>query len=539
MTVAAWVFPALSSLVALVGLCWLVLMHREQLERVNMLNRLISITEAALDAPDLPAALNALARTMASLSGASNVYIALWDGDRAITKPVAAWGPHQAEYLSMRFASGENTLTRLMAERGQTLVVKNRDGLEGVSRQLLDQFPAASYLALRLVHGGRLLGSLILSYEKPQRLRPRQISLCESAARTVSFALDKERLLDDERQRSGELLALNRIGTVLASGRGIREVSAALLEQCKRIIDLDAFYIALYDDSSGELSFPLFYDDGDIKTLPTRRLSDGPGMCGYIIAERGSLYIPDADQPEMVERYHILRAGGEPSRSFIGVPLLHGGRALGVLSVQSTKADAYSSKQVQLLETVAAQAAIAIENARLYEELTWLSSTDGLTGIFNFRTMSELGSMEFSKAKRMDRDLSVLFMDVDNFSEFNRRYGHLTGNTVLVEVARATKSAIRTMDVFARYGGEEFVLVLPETPPDAAYEVAERIRQSVERSGVSGPSGEHIGVTVSIGVTSLLHADDSFQQMIDRANQAERRAKQLGRNRVVREMPAP
>jgi diguanylate cyclase (GGDEF)-like protein len=384
-----------------------------------------------------------------------------------------------------------------------------------------------------MLSNGKVLGAIIISFDTHHHFTEHEIARSEHAARHVSYAVTTMRLLEAEKQRSEELLALNHIGMAINSGLDFEQVVQTILEQCRGIIALDTFYLALYDEEHDRLSFPLFCDNGTIIPYDPVALGLKPGLSGHVIKTRSSLYLPDTLAPGLDASYGTVRTGGEPTRSYIGVPLIYRDKVLGVMSVQSLLPNAYDARQIRLMETIAAQSAIAIENARLYDELRRLSVTDGLTGIFNYRSLMELGGMEFAKAKRLDRPLSLVFLDIDHFRDFNNLHGHATGNTVLVAVVDMIRSCIRGIDLFARFGGEEFVIIFPETPLAQTMPVAERIRTSVE--GLPIPvTGQVNGlsVTISLGLATLQPGHTRFQDLLDAANNAERRAKQNGRNRV-------
>jgi diguanylate cyclase (GGDEF)-like protein len=184
------------------------------------------------------------------------------------------------------------------------------------------------------------------------------------------------------------------------------------------------------------------------------------------------------------------------------------------------------------MEMIAIQAAIAIENARLYSEVQRLSIVDELTGVYNYRGLQELGSREVERARRFNRPLSAFFFDIDDFREFNNRYSHGTGNLVLRAVAQRSRTIVRAVDLLARYGGEEFVILLPEVNLAAATQIAERLRLDIARHRVETARGG-LGVTVSIGVSELGDGIATLAALLERANQAEHSAKEAGKNRVM------
>lgn len=495
--------------------------------------QLNELLEAALDANDLQSMARAIADRMAAMIDADGCSIAFWDQERRVAIPANDYAAYSKTYSSLRPEAGERTLTESVATLGHALAIEDALHSEYVSPRIAAGFGTVSVLGLPMISNGRTLGAIILSFKHAHHFTEHEIARSERAARYISFALTKMVLLDEEHRRTDELSAITHIGMVISSGRDLDTVMRTIFEQCRSIISLDTFYLALYDEASDELSFPIFHDNGVMISFPSHSLQRNPGISGQIIKSRCSLSIGDVLDPAIQKKYNALRSGGVPSRAYIGVPLLYGDRVLGVLSAQSKEACAYTSHHVQLMEMIAAQSAIAIENARLYGELEQLSITDGLTGAYNFRHMMELGTMEFAKSVRLNRHLSLLFFDIDRFRDFNNRYGHSTGNVVLVAVVDRVRTCIRGIDLFARYGGEEFVIILPETPPDEAATIAARVRQAVESLQVYAPDrSEALSVTISIGVASVRVGIDGFQQLLDAANGAERLAKDHGRNRI-------
>jgi diguanylate cyclase (GGDEF)-like protein len=173
----------------------------------------------------------------------------------------------------------------------------------------------------------------------------------------------------------------------------------------------------------------------------------------------------------------------------------------------------------------------ALEN--LNKAFQALAIRDQLTGLFNRRYFDEAITAEVARASRYGRDLSVIFLDVDFFKKYNDQYGHQHGDVVLKRISHIIKLNIREIDIATRYGGEEFVVILPETPRDDAYTVAEKIRQSVEETAASAIGNRNAtAITVSAGVASLGQDIMNVHQLIAKADQAVYEAKRTGRNAV-------
>ena len=168
--------------------------------------------------------------------------------------------------------------------------------------------------------------------------------------------------------------------------------------------------------------------------------------------------------------------------------------------------------------------------AKYHEEIYRMTIVDGLTQIHNKRYLFEALDKELIRARRYDRQLSLLIFDIDSFKNINDQYGHLAGDHVLRELARIVQERIRRDEVFARYGGEEFVIVLPETPLAGGVALAENLRGRVETHTFSF-QGERIPVTISVGC-AMLAEEKTAAELIQRADDKLYEAKRAGRNRV-------
>ena len=236
---------------------------------------------------------------------------------------------------------------------------------------------------------------------------------------------------------------------------------------------------------------------------------------------------------------------GERTRepeSAIFVPILFGGRSIGVLSVQSTEPNAYDADDFALLETCALYLGARMHSdrgRRDAERFERLAHVDELTAIPNRRNFEECFEREATRARRIGRRLALLMIDVDLFKEFNDRYGHIAGDACLQQVAATIAQTLRRpTDLVARYGGEEFVVLLPETELAGALGVAELVRASIAGLGIPHGGSSLGSVSVSIGCASgTPRGNSERQQLVEAADAALYRAKHAGRNRVAAEHP--
>jgi two-component system chemotaxis family response regulator WspR len=169
-------------------------------------------------------------------------------------------------------------------------------------------------------------------------------------------------------------------------------------------------------------------------------------------------------------------------------------------------------------------------------ELQRLTNTDGLTSIANRRYFDDYLNAEWKRAKRVQQEISLLLIDVDNFKLYNDNYGHVAGDQVLKNVARAMEaSAVRSSDLSARYGGEEFAVILPGTDAEGARAAGEKLREMVEALHIGhahSTTGEW--VTVSVGAATVIPKEEQTQSdLIRLADKRLYKAKQGGKNRVM------
>jgi diguanylate cyclase (GGDEF)-like protein len=262
-------------------------------------------------------------------------------------------------------------------------------------------------------------------------------------------------------------------------------------------------------------------------------------------------------------------------KSCLLVPLVFKDEVIGCLElVEKRHLRRFGDDERELAGTLAALAAVAIQNARLYGEVEHLAITDGLTGLYNHRYFYERLAQDVARARRYELPLSLLMIDIDDFKNYNDQFGHRAGDALLHELGRVLQSQTRQqVDLVARYGGEEFVVILPSTGAAGAARAGERLCDAVTGSGLErgrtplpvgaaresdsaaadGGSPAHVVgerirssiedetfgtdqsppvITVTIGVASMPGRTTTADGLVDEADAALYRAKRLGKNRV-------
>ncbi len=217
--------------------------------------------------------------------------------------------------------------------------------------------------------------------------------------------------------------------------------------------------------------------------------------------------------------------------SVIFMPLKVRGRVLGVIAAaQVGFVRKFNDSDIGFFNTLANQIAIALDNARMYNEMEELATKDGLTKLYNHTWFQDALTKEIKRAKRYEGLLSLLILDIDNFKSFNDTYGHQVGDQVLKSLAQLLQNSVRNIDIVARYGGEEFAIILPETDLTGAVKVARRINQLV-RDMIINYDELELSITISIGVASY-QSGQSKKELISNADEALYKAKESGRDKT-------
>jgi diguanylate cyclase (GGDEF)-like protein len=244
--------------------------------------------------------------------------------------------------------------------------------------------------------------------------------------------------------------------------------------------------------------------------------------------------LPDADGLDVLAQL----AGGDAEQAVPIVMLTgQGNEAVAVQALQGGAQDYLIKGNLTAqglrwaIHNAMEKVALRRQIERQRRELERLATTDVLTGVYNRRVLLERLELELRRCRRYGSRLCVLLLDVDHFKRVNDTFGHLAGDSVLVALGHLLRTRVRGTDVAGRYGGEEFCVLLPETDLDPGRELAERLRQHLAAETFT--AGETtFRVTCSVGVAHFHDPKQKVTDLLQAADEALYRAKQLGRNRV-------
>ncbi|GFP25890.1 hypothetical protein HKBW3S25_01371, partial [Candidatus Hakubella thermalkaliphila] len=262
-----------------------------------------------------------------------------------------------------------------------------------------------------------------------------------------------------------------------------------------RILNIDANTIRLWDRARDTLVLK-FACGTDAENRPRELAVGADSVAARVLRTGKPIAVLDIAEEASYPSKGVVER--ESMTSLLTVPLKTEGGVIGVFSVYSIEKRSFSEEEVEMASLFASLAAIAIERARLFEEVERLSVTDPLTGLFNRRYFNHIMEQEKQRVKRYHKPLSLLFADVDGFKAYNDHLDHLVGDEILKEVAQILRSNVRAADVVVRYGGDEFVVLMPETDQEEAQLVTERIERALRIWNMS-PNIADVRLSLSIG----------------------------------------
>jgi diguanylate cyclase (GGDEF)-like protein len=563
-----------------------------QLEKAERLQRAL-FTIADLAGADLStrAMLQQLHAIVGTLMYARNLFMALHDPDADTLEFIYFVDEATTDLpplgVPIPMADVHQSLTWHLVRGGKTL----RGSMNALAQQMQGQLQALGayaqdWLGVPLNDGSQVRGVLVVqSYDQGGRYHPEDQELLEFVASHVLTALQRQQARQDleravsrgradlertnqalhaevQRRQRGERLqaALYRIAECANDPGPVEDFYRAVHHSVGELLNARNFYIALLSDDGQELRFPYYVDENGIGTK-VRPL--GKGLTEYVM-RRGRPLLASTEEIQRLVSEDAIAVRGPRSHSWLGVPLVCEGRALGVVTVQSYQPDViYTERDRDLLGFVSHQIASSLVRRRTTESLQRANAEleqrvaqrtaelqeqigvrrrveaqlqhealhDALTGLPNRSYLLErLEWLQTRLHRHPEQRFAVMFIDVDRFKLINDSMGHHAGDAVLQEIGRRLASVLPAPDMVARVGGDEFAVLVADAPAaDPAVRIARRMLEVLDEPMLV--EGKHLFASASIGIALCDRAQPTATDLLRNADTAMYRAKVNGRRR--------
>jgi diguanylate cyclase (GGDEF)-like protein len=379
-------------------------------------------------------------------------------------------------------------------------------------------------LLFPLVSRGNMVAILALGKKKSGKYSLEDIHLTETVTAHIATTLEKESFQEQLRKREQELALINRLSNIITSSLNIKDVYGAFIGELKQVVDVNWATIALIEGD--ELRFEVLSSEVGSTWQAGEKIPLKDTGTEWAANHRKALYEPD------LSKNARFNTGGDHVRwgirSIVYLPLVVKNEAIGSLVIASREPNAYTPSQVNLLERLASQIAVSVENSRLYVRAEQRARIDELTGLFNRRHFDESVKQEIDRHARYRSMLSLIFLDLDFFKAYNDMQGHTAGDKVLELIGQLISGALRNTDLAFRYGGDEFAIILPQSATNDAFVVAERVRGRI----AAEMSKRDIKISASLGLASWPGDGVTSDELVNAADRALYYAKETRGNRT-------
>ncbi len=467
--------------------------------------------------------------------------VLLWQNDDGTHLRISELASDAQSLGEGPFLAGDGIFGAAASQRSAVAIAGLKPGYK--LPYYLGPCPVRAVLALPVHEHGALRGVLVVDRLDDRAFTPREQELIEEASRYAVRAIQNERVFVQLERAKVEQGKLYRAAEALGAATTEPDVVEAGVKSAREITSVDFAAVTLYDDASKMHEIRAVSGDG-AGEIVGQRFRHNTGLVSMVLQNRHPLpYRGEYDAAR--QTVFTRRVAPPPMPSIVVLPLLVHERPLGTLVLGSRRRAAFNDAVRSTLEVLASHMAVSLSNARMLRRLEELATMDGLTGLLNKRAMLEVADQKIAAAKRFNRSLSVLVVDIDHFKKVNDNHGHDTGDVVIKGLGEILRRAKRNTDAVARFGGEEFVIICEETDARGAMLLAERVREELARTtfhpqGKLGPGGQPLGVTVtcSVGVATYPDAGASWEEMFKAADDALYVSKRSGRDRSTAWSPS-
>lgn len=444
---------------------------------------------------------------------------------------------YSTPYKEVLEASGllkleENVVKMVMGSKQAILLGDIRVDLE--QRIFKDE---SSAMGIPLIIQNELLGVIYVGDKNPNSFTNEHLQSVSHLANASAIAIKSALLFEDQeealdlKQKTNEQLnskikeisLISDFGRALVNTLHLKETLNIIADSTKNMLNYQSCVVFLVE-GEGEIKkfIPRQITSPYKHNFEEMRIDYKEGLLGWVYANKKVLLLEDVKDS-------VLGNLINEEQSVILSPLIVENQTIGVIYFGASVPDSFNRDMLGFVASISYPAAMAIKNAQFYERIAALAITDGITGLYTHRYFQERLEEVVKWASRYNKPISLIFLDLDHFKQFNDKYGHPQGDNVLKEVADILRSYTRETDLVCRYGGDEFAIVLMDIDKEKAVEIAERIRNGF----LTTLNKYSVQITGSIGVATFPQDAKTKVDLILKADTATYTSKHEGKNRVT------
>ncbi len=362
-----------------------------------------------------------------------------------------------------------------------------------------------SVLAYPLTYKEKIIGIFYADSDKPNFFSYDDLKKVELFALNAGTALINAKTFEDIKKKQEKINLLYRTSECLISSLDIKKVLNNLMKELKESLCIKYTAVFWYDKKN-ELLVPIAWKGyKSVKSFSDKL--KGNSITLNAINTKKYYYAPDVSE----DKYYVKVI--DKIKSEISFPLIIGEDVIGAVTYSKDIVDGFLEEEIDTLTAISNNLAITVHNYFSFKEVETYSITDPLTNIANRRKIEEEIEKEIERSKRYSKMFSILFIDIDNFKNYNDKYGHLMGDDMLKRITDIMKENIRNIDVIGRYGGDEFIVLLVEAGYDKAEMISKRLIEKVREEMKNQKLTLSIGISVypvnGLSKLRLIHLADS------------------------------